>query len=132
MVTESKKNKADRRRRTRDPVLERWRVEHNYLMEESGRADRSRNWPASKYQSDPVAFGREVLGFPAWGGAGHGQVAILDAVRDHNRVAVRAGRKVSKSHSIAWLALWWFCCWPDAVVIMSSTTANQVDRILWT
>lgn len=37
----------------------------------------------------------------------HGMTTILEAVRDHDRVAVRAGRKVSKTASGATLALWW-------------------------
>lgn len=84
-------------------------------------------WPNPKYRYDPVGFARDILGVDPWSG----QIKILEGVRDHKRVAVRSGHKVSKSHSAAILALWFVCCWPDARVVMSSTTARQVDAILW-
>lgn len=84
-------------------------------------------WPSPRYRKDPVAFAREVLGVEPW----DKQVEILEAVRDHKRVAVRSGHKVSKSHSAAIIALWFFCSFPDARVVMTSVTARQVDEILW-
>lgn len=84
-------------------------------------------FPSPRYQRDPVAFCREILGVEPWSK----QIEILEAARDHARVAVSSGHKVSKSHSAAALALWYFCSYPDARVVMSSTTARQVDQILW-
>lgn len=84
-------------------------------------------FPSTKYQADPVGFFRDVLGVDPW----HKQVEIIEAVRDHKRVAVRSGHKVSKSHTAAGMALWFYCSFPDARAIMSSTTARQVDQILW-
>ncbi len=87
----------------------------------------SSTWPSEKYRNDPVAFFREVLGIEPWSR----QVEMIEAVRDHKRVAVRSGHKVSKSCTIAGIALWYFCTFPDAQVIMTSTTSRQVDEILW-
>lgn len=84
-------------------------------------------FPNSLYQERPVEFFREVLGVEPW----HRQINILEAVRDHKRVAIRSGHKVSKSHSAAGLALWFYCSFGDARVIMTSTTARQVEQILW-
>lgn len=84
-------------------------------------------WPNPKYQEDPVGFFQDVLGVEPW----EKQVEIIEAIRDHPRVAVKAGRKISKSHTAAGAALWYFCTFPDAQVIMSSVTARQVDDILW-
>src|SRR5690606_35865340 len=56
---------------------------------------------------------------------------ILEAVRDHQRVAVSSGHKCGKSMSAAILSLWYYCSFPNARAIMSSTTARQVDQILW-
>lgn len=84
-------------------------------------------WPNAKYRDDPVGFARDILGVDPWSG----QIKILEAIRDHKRVAVRSGHKVSKSHSAAILAQWFCCSWPDARVVMSSTTSRQVDAILW-
>jgi hypothetical protein len=88
-------------------------------------------WPNPKYRSDPCGFFEEVLGLPVWGTHEAGQRAMLENIRDHDRVAVRAGRKVSKSYSLGGIALWWFTCWYDAQVIITSTTARQVDDVNW-
>lgn len=84
-------------------------------------------FPTPHYQADPVGFCENVLGVEPWSA----QVEILEAVRDHPRVAVRSGHKIGKSRSAAVVALWFYCSWPDARVVMSSTTARQVDQILW-
>lgn len=84
-------------------------------------------FPSPKYRDDPVAFFREVLGVEPW----HKQVEVIETVRDHPRVAIASGHKVSKSHTAAGIALWYYCSFPDARVVMSSTTARQVDQILW-
>jgi hypothetical protein len=84
-------------------------------------------WPNAKYRHDPVGYARDILGVEPWAK----QVELLNAVRDFPRVAVRSGHKVSKSHSAAILSLWFESSWPDARVVMSSTTSRQVDEILW-
>lgn len=84
-------------------------------------------WPSPQYQRDPVRFAREVIGVEPW----KRQVDILEAAKKHRRVAVSSGHKVSKSHSAAILALWFYCSFDDARVVMSSTTSRQVDQILW-
>lgn len=84
-------------------------------------------FPSAVYQADPVGFARNILGVEPWSA----QVRILEAVRDHLRVAVRSGHKIGKSRSAAIVAWWFFCSWPDARAVMSSTTARQVDQILW-
>jgi len=92
------------------------------------RAQRSAiSWPSPRYQTDPVAFFREIVGVEPWSR----QIEIIEAVRDHMRVAVRSGHKVSKSHTSAGIALWYYCSFPDARVVMSSTTDRQVNQILW-
>jgi len=84
-------------------------------------------FPSSEYAAQPVEFFREVLGVEPWSR----QIDIINAVRDHPRVAVCSGHKVSKSHSAAGLALWYYCSFADARVVMTSTTSRQVDQILW-
>lgn len=84
-------------------------------------------FPSPKYRVDPVAFCHEVLGFEPWSR----QVELLEAVRDHMRVAVCSGHKTGKSTSFAALALWYYCSFEDARVVMTSTTSRQVDQILW-
>lgn len=85
------------------------------------------SFPSTRFRDDPASFCREVLGFEPWAK----QVEILEAVRDHRRVAVRSGHKVGKSSGAAALALWYWASYPDARVVMTSTTSRQVDQILW-
>lgn len=84
-------------------------------------------FPSDEYRERPVDFFREVLGVEPWSR----QIDIINAVRDHKRVAVCSGHKVSKSHSAAGIALWFYCSFSDARVVMTSTTSRQVDQILW-
>ena len=85
------------------------------------------SWPSSKYAKDPVAFFVEILGVKPWAK----QIEVIEAIRDNLRVAVKSGHKVSKSHTASGIALWFYCSFADARVIMTSTTARQVDDILW-
>lgn len=84
-------------------------------------------FPSPLYQREPVRFAREILGVQPWSK----QVEILEAVRDNLRVAVKSGHKVGKSASAAMLALWYYCSFEAARVVMTSTTSRQVDAILW-
>jgi hypothetical protein len=84
-------------------------------------------FPSDRYRADPVAFFREILGVDPWSK----QVEILEAIRDCPRVAVKSGHKVGKSHSIAGIALWFYCSFEDARAVLTSTTSRQVDQILW-
>lgn len=77
--------------------------------------------------ADPVFFAENVIGVSPWSK----QRELLYAVRDHDRVAVRSGHKVSKSHSAAILALWWAITMPDARVPITSASFQQVVKILW-
>jgi hypothetical protein len=84
-------------------------------------------FPSDVYKGDPVKFCRDILGVEPW----HKQVEILEAVRDFDRVAVVSGHKIGKSMSAAMVALWFYCSYRDARVVMTSTTSRQVDQILW-
>lgn len=84
-------------------------------------------FPSPLYRARPVEFCREVLGFEPW----LRQVEILEAIRDRDRVAVVSGHKCGKSSVAAAVALWFYCSFTDARVVMTSTTSRQVDQILW-
>jgi hypothetical protein len=84
-------------------------------------------WPSPRWRDNPVGFFREVLGVDPWSK----QIEVIELVRAHSRVGVASGHKVSKSHTAAGLALWFFASFEDARVVMTSVTARQVDRILW-
>lgn len=83
--------------------------------------------PSTRYRDDPVAFFREILGIEPWSR----QIAVLEMLRDNNRVAWKSGRRVSKSNTDAGAGLWWYSSHPNARVILTAPTARQVDGILW-
>lgn len=83
---------------------------------------------AKDYTNDPVGYARERLGVETvW----NRQAEFLEAVRDHDRVSYCGAHKLSKSFSFAILACWWYETRDDARVVMSSTTARQVNAVLW-
>lgn len=85
------------------------------------------SWPSPIFIGDPLAFADRILGIELW----EKQQEILLAIRDHKRVAIKSGHKIGKSRVCATAALWKYCTFPDARVVMTSTTARQVDAILW-
>lgn len=76
---------------------------------------------------DPVGFARRVLAFMPWSR----QREILEAVAEYKRVSVVSGHKVGKSTAYAILALWFYCSYANARVVITSTTDNQVNGIIW-
>jgi phage terminase large subunit len=80
-----------------------------------------------RYREDPVAFAIEVLGIKPWSK----QIEILRAVLRHKRVAVVSGHKCGKSTALAILALWFYCSFPGARVVITATTDRQVNGIIW-
>lgn len=84
-------------------------------------------FPDPYWWEHPREFFRRILGVEPWSK----QVKIMEAIRDYMRVATSSGHKVSKSHTAAGIAACFYCSFDDARVVMSSTTARQVDQILW-
>jgi phage terminase large subunit len=80
-----------------------------------------------RYRDDPVMFAREILGMDLTAR----QREIISAVRRGQRVSVASGHKVGKSTSLAVLALWFFCSFPGARVVITATTDRQVNGIIW-
>jgi hypothetical protein len=80
--------------------------------------------------ADPAVYAEQVFGLVVWSR----QREVLQAVRDHDRVSVRSGHKVSKSTSAAVVG-WWFTsdpqARPGARAIISAPTGRQVDEVIW-
>ena len=88
----------------------------------------------AKYHDDPVGFFRNELGVEPWQSEDpkqHGQADIINAVRDHDLVAVKSGHKVSKSLTAAGVALWWAATRTNARAILLAPTFHQVKNIIW-
>lgn len=72
--------------------------------------------PFRRYRDDPVAFVEEVLGVHLYSR----QREIVEAVRDHERVAVKSGNATGKTTSAACVILAWLAGGPGSVVVSTS------------
>src|SRR5690554_2875833 len=79
-----------------------------------------------KYADDPAAFARDVLGLTVWSR----QAEVLEAALSHSKTAVKAGRKVSKSNTIAVLALHNSVC-RGQPTLLTSSSFDQLKVIIW-
>lgn len=89
--------------------------------------DSCSQWPSEDYLHDIVGFARNVLGVEPW----ERQIDILQAVQENDRVCVASGHKVSKSQTCAIVALWYYTLYPDSRVLLTCTTARQVNEVVW-
>jgi hypothetical protein len=84
-----------------------------------------------EYQQDPVGFAVDVLGMRRdwiW----HKMVELAEGVRDHQRVAVRAGHYVSKTYGLGRIVVPWFkTCFLPSTVVTTAPSDNQVKNQLW-
>ena len=80
-----------------------------------------------EWRSDPVGFVKTEVGCDPW----TKQVAILDAVSDHERVAVRSCNGSGKTFIAAHVVIWWLMCNDKATVVTTAPTDRQVRRLLW-
>lgn len=80
--------------------------------------------------ADPAVYAEQVFGLTVWSR----QREVLHAARDHDRVSVRSGHKVSKSTSAAVIG-WWYTSdpvhRPSARAIVTAPTGRQVAEIIW-
>jgi phage terminase large subunit len=81
----------------------------------------------ARWKADPVLFALQALGLSLW----KKQQAILRELCKSSRIAVRSGHKIGKSKLAAVMALWWIVTHPSGVVVMTSSSGRQVERILW-
>lgn len=80
------------------------------------------------YVQDPIGYCRDVLGFDPWSK----QREILEAVRDHRRVAVRSAHGVGKTAIAARAALWFIATRPGKTrVITTGASWTGVEKLLW-
>lgn len=76
---------------------------------------------------EPVCFCQEVLGFnpDPW------QKEALNALRDNPRVAIKSGQGVGKTGVEACVLLWFLLCYPDARIVATAPTKQQLHDVLW-
>ena len=83
------------------------------------------------YRQDPIGFAINILGFNPdhiW----DKMVELCEAVRDHQKVCVRAGHSVSKTFSLGRIIVPWFkACFQPSTVVTTAPGDNQVRNQLW-
>lgn len=81
------------------------------------------------YRQHPVAWAEDVLGVKLWSA----QRKVLDALRDHRRVAVQSCHDIGKSFITAVAICWWISTDVpgEAFVVTTAPTGPQVKAILW-
>lgn len=82
-----------------------------------------------RIRTDPVWFCKEVLGFEPWSK----QREILEALRDHDRVAVRSAHGVGKTATAARAVLWFLLAHGprSCRVVTTAPTWEGVKNLLW-
>ncbi|HHW15378.1 MAG TPA: hypothetical protein GXX28_10680, partial [Firmicutes bacterium] len=80
-----------------------------------------------RFRRDPVWFVRSVLGAEPWAK----QAEILEAVRDHPRVAVRSCHGVGKSFTAGQVILWFLYSFMPSIVLSTAPTWRQVEKLVW-
>jgi hypothetical protein len=83
----------------------------------------SRAWPAPQWQKDPVGFCRTYLAFEPW----DRQCEMLELARDATRCAIASGHRIGKTDTLAAIAIWFYCSFPDARAILIGPTTEQID-----
>ncbi len=82
----------------------------------------------TRYQSDALAFVREVFGIEPTAQ----QAQLLNAVsKEDARVSVKSGHGVGKTASLALVVLWHVSVFPDSKVACTAPTGHQLNDLLW-
>lgn len=84
-------------------------------------------WPSPRYRNDPVQFSRDVLGVEPT----ENQVLMLESLRDNRNTTARSGHKCGKTTGLAIGALWAFCTFERARILMTAVKVEQVDQTIW-
>ncbi len=82
------------------------------------------------YKENPIAFFTEILDVKkeyVWSK----MEEIANSVRDHQNTCVKAGHSVSKSYTVARVALWFLYTHYPSTVITTAPSHPQVQEILW-
>lgn len=80
-----------------------------------------------RWRESPVQFVEEALGvtsMASW------QREALEALRTHNRLAIKSGHGVGKSTFISWVALWRLVCFEQARTLITSPTQHQLRDVV--
>ena len=80
-----------------------------------------------KYRSDPVAFSQDMTKFFP----DENQIPVMMDIANHSRVSVRSGQGVGKTAMEANILLWYLTMHPNARVVATAPTRQQLHDVLW-
>lgn len=80
-----------------------------------------------RYQQDPGAWFREVLGDELWGT----QLEIAESVRDNDETAVASCHSIGKSFTASRIVMWFLYNFRPSIVVTTAPTKRHVAEILW-
>lgn len=89
---------------------------------------RNQKTTLERYQQEPDFFFRDALGVTTL--EDYQKDALID-IKDYNRVVIRACHSVGKTWLLARVALWFYTCFRNSIVISTAPTFKQVDALLW-
>ncbi|MFQ5786715.1 MAG: hypothetical protein ACE5H1_01915, partial [Thermodesulfobacteriota bacterium] len=81
-----------------------------------------------EYRKNPALWFEEVLGVTTLEPY---QRELLEDIVKYDQVAVRATHSISKTWTLARVALWFYSCFEEAIVITTAPTDRQVKTLLW-
>lgn len=84
-------------------------------------------WPCVRFQKDIEGFFYYILGCKPW----DRQRELLLNVQDNDWNACASGHRVSKSYSVAGIALWFYSSFPNARVFITAPTDRQLNEVVW-
>ena len=93
----------------------------------TGEGESSEPFIQEVVRRSPDRFAREMLGVHLWSK----QEEVLCALRDHRRVAVKAGNGLGKGFTAAVAVLWFLSSHQPATVLTTAPTQRQVRQVLW-
>ena len=85
-------------------------------------------FPSDRYKDNPVGFAREILGIER---LAFSQIDILEAIRAHRNVSVVCGHRTGRTEAFAIAALWFYCSFREARVLLTAVKAEQLQGTLW-
>ena len=80
-----------------------------------------------EWRENPVLFVRDYLGVRPW----RKQEEILNAIAEHNYVAVRSCNGSGKTFTAALATIWWLASHEEAIVVTTAPSERQVKNLLW-
>jgi len=80
------------------------------------------------WREKPDLFFEQVLGVTTLEGY---QTEMLRTVAHNSRTSIRASHSLGKSWSVGRLALWFYTCFRNSLVITTAPTFTQVEALLW-